>query len=130
MGCYEEARDYALRREQFGRPIASFQLVQRKLSLMLTEITKAQLLAFRLAQLKAAGTATHVHISMAKRNNVAIALQIARTAREILGGIGILDEFQSFRHMCNLESVYTYEGTDDMHLLILGEYITGRSAFA
>lgn len=130
MACYEEARDYALRRHQFGKPIANFQLVQRKLALMLTELTKAQLLAFRLAQLKAAGTATHVHISVGKRNNVAVAMEIARTAREILGGIGIIDENQAFRHMCNLESVYTYEGTDDMHLLILGENITGISAFA
>lgn len=130
MDCYEEARDYALRRIQFGKPIASFQLVQRKLALMLTELTKAQLLAFRLAQLKAAGKLTHVQISVGKRNNVAAAMQIARTAREMLGGIGIIDEHAAFRHMCNLESVYTYEGTDDMHLLILGEHITGHAAFA
>jgi glutaryl-CoA dehydrogenase len=130
MACYEEARDYAIRRIQFGKPIGSYQLVQRKLALMLTELTKAQLLAFRLAQLKAAGTLTHVQVSVAKRNNVAAAMEIARTSREILGGVGILDEFQSFRHMCNLESVYTYEGTDDMHLLILGEHVTGMPAFA
>ena len=130
MACYEEAHTYAGRRIQFGKPIASFQLVQRKLALMLTEITKAQLLCFRLAQLKDAKKATHVQISMAKRNNVEIALDIARTARDILGGVGILDEYQSFRHMCNLESVKTYEGTDDMHLLILGEHITGLPAFA
>lgn len=127
--CYEEARQHAARRIQFGKPIGAFQLVQRKLALMLTELTKAQLLAFRLAKLKQAGRATHVQISMAKRNNVETALEIARTAREILGGIGILGEHQSFRHMCNLESVKTYEGTDDMHLLILGEQITGHSAF-
>ena len=129
MACYEEAREYAAQRVQFGKPIASYQLVQRKLALMLTELTKAQLLAWRLAQLKDAGKATHTQISMAKRNNVAMAVEVARTARDILGGVGILDEYQSFRHMCNLESVKTYEGTDDMHLLILGEHITGISAF-
>jgi glutaryl-CoA dehydrogenase len=129
MACYEEAREYAARRIQFGKPIAGFQLVQRKLALMLTELTKAQLVAWRLAQLKAQGVATHVQISMAKRNNVAMALEIARTARDILGGVGILDEHQCFRHMANLESVKTYEGTEDMHLLIMGEAITGLSAF-
>ena len=128
--CYDEARQHALRRIQFGRPLAAFQLVQRKLALMATELTKAQLMAFRLAQLKANGHATHVQISMAKRNNVETALEIARTAREMLGGIGILGEHQSFRHMNNLESVKTYEGTDDMHLLILGEHLTGIQAFA
>ncbi|MBI3864701.1 MAG: acyl-CoA dehydrogenase family protein [Planctomycetia bacterium] len=130
MACYEEARKYAAQRIQFGKPIAGFQLVQRKLALMLTELTKAQLLTWRLAQLKTAGKATHVQISMAKRNNVAMALEIARTTRDILGGVGILDQYQCFRHMANLESVKTYEGTDDMHLLILGEAITGISAFA
>jgi glutaryl-CoA dehydrogenase len=130
MACFEEARQYAARRIQFGKPIASFQLVQRKLALMLTELTKAQLLAWRLAQLKAAGKATHTQISMAKRNNVETALEIARTTRDILGGVGILDKHQCFRHMANLESVKTYEGTEDMHLLILGEQITGISAFA
>lgn len=130
MACLEEAREYAGRRIQFGKPIASFQLVQRKLALMATELTKAQLLAYRLAQLKDAGQATFWQISMAKRNNVETALEIARTARDILGGVGILDDHQSFRHMCNLESVKTYEGTDDMHLLILGEKLTGISAFA
>jgi glutaryl-CoA dehydrogenase len=129
MTCYDEARAYAGRRIQFGKPIAAFQLVQRKLALMATELTKAQLLAWRLAQLKDAGKATFVQISMAKRNNVAAALEIARTTRDILGGVGILGEHQCFRHMCNLESVKTYEGTDDMHLLILGEKITGISAF-
>lgn len=130
MACFEEARAYALRRVQFGKSIGAFQLTQRKLSLMLTELTKAQLLSFRLAQLKDAGRATHVQISMAKRNNVAIALDIARTTRDLLGGVGILDEFQCFRHMMNLESVKTYEGTDDMHLLILGEKITGIPAYS
>lgn len=130
MACFDEARDYALRRTQFGRPIAGFQLVQRKLALMATELTKAQLLAYRLAKLKDAGKATFWQISMAKRNNVAMALDIARTTRDILGAVGILDEYQCFRHMCNLESVKTYEGTDDMHLLILGETLTGIPAFA
>jgi glutaryl-CoA dehydrogenase len=130
MACYEEARQYAAERVQFGRPIAGFQLVQRKLAEMLTELTKAQLLAFRLAQLKDAGTLTHQQISMAKMNNVAMALEIARTARDILGAVGILDTHQCFRHMCNLESVKTYEGTHDIHLLALGQKITGIGAFA
>lgn len=130
LACYDEARAYALQREQFGRPIASFQLVQAKLARMLTELTKAQLLAFRLAQLKDAGRAKHFHISMAKMNNVKVALDLARTARDILGGVGILDDRQCFRHMCNLESVKTYEGTEDIHLLVLGQQITGIPAFA
>jgi glutaryl-CoA dehydrogenase len=130
MACYDEARQYAMRRMQFDRPIGGFQLVQAKLARMLTEITKAQLLALRLAQLKDAGAAKHYHISMAKMNNVEIALDAARTARDILGAVGILDERQCFRHMCNLESVKTYEGTHDVHLLVLGEQITGMSAFA
>jgi glutaryl-CoA dehydrogenase len=130
MACYDEARQYAMSRVQFGRPIGGFQLVQAKLARMLTEITKAQLLAYRLAQLKDAGTARHYHISMAKMNNVEIALDIARTTRDILGAVGILDEHQCFRHMCNLESVKTYEGTHDIHLLLLGEEITGTPAFA
>ena len=130
MACYDEARQYAMSRVQFDRPIGGFQLVQAKLARMLTEITKAQLLAFRLAQLKDAGTARHYHISMAKMNNVEIALDAARTARDILGGVGILDERHCFRHMCNLESVKTYEGTHDVHLLVLGEQITGMAAFA
>jgi glutaryl-CoA dehydrogenase len=130
MACYDEARQYAMKRVQFDRPIGGFQLVQTKLARMLTEITKAQLLALRLAQMKDAGTVKHYHISMAKMNNVEIALDAARTARDILGGVGILDEHQCFRHMCNLESVKTYEGTHDVHLLILGEQITGMSAFA
>lgn len=129
QACFEEARDYVLHRHQFGKPLASFQLIQRKLALMATEITNAQLVAHRLAQLKDAGQATFVQISLAKRNNVATALNVARMAREILGGVGILDEHVCFRHMCNLESVQTYEGTDDMHLLILGEHLTGIPAF-
>ena len=130
MACYDEARQYAMRREQFGRPIASFQLVQAKLTRMLNEITKAQLLAHRLAQLKDVGAARHYHISMAKMNNVETALDTARAARDILGAVGILDEYQCFRHMCNLESVKTYEGTHDIHLLVLGQQITGMPAFS
>jgi glutaryl-CoA dehydrogenase len=130
MACYDEARQYAMSRVQFDRPIGGFQLVQAKLARMLTEITKAQLLAYRLAQLKDAGTARHYHISMAKMNNVEVALEVARSARDLLGAVGILDEHQCFRHMCNLESVKTYEGTHDIHLLVLGEQITGKSAFA
>ena len=129
MACYDEARQYAIGREQFDRPLASFQLVQAKLARMLTEITKAQLLAFRLAQLKEAGAAKHYHISMAKMNNVEIALDAARTARDILAAVGILDTNQCFRHMCNLESVKTYEGTHDIHVLVLGQEITGTPAF-
>jgi glutaryl-CoA dehydrogenase len=129
MACYDEARSYALDRAQFGKPIASHQLVQAKLARMLTEITKGQLLAYRLAQLKDAGAAKHYHISMAKLNNVEIALDAARTTRDLLGAVGILDSHQCFRHMCNLESVKTYEGTHDIHLLVLGQQITGISAF-
>jgi glutaryl-CoA dehydrogenase len=129
MACFDEARQHAINRIQFGKPIGSFQLTQRKLAIMLTEITKAQLVAYRLAQLKDAGKASPAQISLAKRNNVLTAIEVARTARDILGGVGILDEHQCFRHMCNLESVKTYEGTDDMHLLILGEKITGIAAY-
>jgi glutaryl-CoA dehydrogenase len=129
MACYDEARRYAIRRVAFGRPIGGFQLVQEKLARMATEITKAQLLALRLAQLKDAGTLKPQQISMAKMNNVEIALDVARSARDILGGVGILDEHQCFRHMCNLESVSTYEGTRDIHLLVLGEAITGLPAY-
>nr|MBA2271582.1 acyl-CoA dehydrogenase [Chthoniobacterales bacterium] len=130
MACYDEARQHALRRVQFGRPIGSFQLVQAKLARMLTEITKAQLLAWRVAQLKDSGSVRHYHISMAKMNNVAMALETARTARDLLGAEGILDSHVSFRHMCNLESVKTYEGTEDIHLLVLGQQITGIPAFS
>jgi glutaryl-CoA dehydrogenase len=130
MACYEEARVYAARRIQFGKSIASFQLTQRKLALMVTELTKAQLLALRLGQLKDTGRATPSQISLAKRSNVEMAIEIARFARDILGGVGILDQYQCFRHLCNLESVKTYEGTEDMHLLILGQEITGVAAFS
>jgi glutaryl-CoA dehydrogenase len=129
MDCYESARRYALERIQFGKPIASFQLVQKKLAEMLTEITKAQVLTFRLGQLKNEGKATTAQISMAKRNNVDMALHIAREARQIHGGMGITGEYPLMRHMMNLESVITYEGTHDIHLLILGNEITGISAF-
>ena len=130
MACYDEARQYAGGRVQFGKPISSFQLTQRKLALMLAELTKVQLVALRLGQLKEEGKVTAAQISMAKQNNVAAAIEIARHAREILGGVGILDEHQCFRHMCNLESVKTYEGTEEMHLLILGQEITGIPAFS
>ncbi|RME03418.1 MAG: acyl-CoA dehydrogenase [Planctomycetota bacterium] len=129
MACYREALDYARNRVQFGKPIASFQLVQRKLVYMLTEITKAQLLALQLGRLKDRGELRHTQVSLAKRNNVYHALRIARLARDILGGNGIVDEHHVIRHMCNLETVYTYEGTHDIHTLIVGEDITGFSAF-
>lgn len=129
MDCYVTARNYALERQQFGKPIAAFQLIQKKLAEMLTEITKAQLLAFRLGQLMNMGKATSAQISMAKRNNVEMALTIAREARQILGGNGIVGDYPIMRHMANLESVITYEGTHDIHLLILGAEITGIQAF-
>jgi glutaryl-CoA dehydrogenase len=129
MDCYETARKYAAERIQFGKPIASFQLIQKKLAEMLTEITKAQLLVWKLGLNKDKGTATTSQISMAKRNNVQIALEIAREARQILGGNGITGEFSVMRHMMNLESVVTYEGTHDIHLLILGNEITGIPSF-
>jgi glutaryl-CoA dehydrogenase len=130
MACYDEALRYAKDRIQFDRPIAGFQLVQKKLVWMLTEITKGQLLAYRLGQLKEQGRAKHFHVSMAKMNNVEIALKIARLTRDILGAAGICDDYQCGRHMCNLESVYTYEGTHDIHTLIVGAEATGIPAFA
>jgi glutaryl-CoA dehydrogenase len=129
MDCYESAKKYAIERIQFGKPIASFQLVQKKLAEMLTEITKAQLLNWRLGTLMNEGKATTAQISLAKRNNVQIALEIAREARQIHGGMGITGEYPIMRHMMNLESVVTYEGTQDIHLLILGQHITGIPAF-
>jgi glutaryl-CoA dehydrogenase len=129
MGCYEEALDYAKQRIMFTKPIAGYQLVQNKLVEMLTEITKAQLLTLQLGRLKEAGKATFVQVSLAKRNNVYQALEIARTARDILGANGILNEYSAMRHMCNLESVYTYEGTHDIHMLIVGDHITGIPAY-
>lgn len=129
MDCYESARRYAAERIQFGKPIGAFQLTQKKLSEMLTEITKAQLLAWKVGKMMNEGKAKTVHISMAKRNNVEMALNIAREARQIHGGMGITGEYPIMRHMMNLESVITYEGTHDIHLLILGNEITGIQAF-
>jgi glutaryl-CoA dehydrogenase len=129
IDCYNTALQYALERKQFGKPIASFQLQQKKLAEMLTEITKAQLLAWRLGKLKNENKATPAQISMAKRNNVDMALKIAREARQILGAMGISGDFPIMRHMMNLESVITYEGTHDIHLLITGHDITGIHAF-
>jgi glutaryl-CoA dehydrogenase len=129
MACYESSVDYAKSRVQFGRPIGGFQLVQAKLAQMLTEITKAQLLVWRLGTLKNEGTMRPQQVSLAKRNNVAMALEIARTARDIHGANGILGEYPIMRHMANLESVNTYEGTHDIHTLVLGEDITGIAAY-
>jgi glutaryl-CoA dehydrogenase len=129
MDCYESARKYAIERIQFDKPIASFQLTQKKLAEMLTEITKAQLLNWRLGGLMSEDKASSAQISLAKRNNVEVALKIAREARQIFGGMGITGDYPIMRHMMNLESVITYEGTHDIHLLILGKEITGISAF-
>ncbi|MFN7135676.1 MAG: acyl-CoA dehydrogenase family protein, partial [Myxococcales bacterium] len=129
IACFEAARDYAISRIQFGKPIAAFQLTQQKLVEMLNEIVKAQLVNLRLGQLKDAGRSTHVHVSFAKRNNVHTALEIARSARSILGGNGIIDDYPVIRHMLNLETVYTYEGTHEVHTLVLGRAITGLDAF-
>ncbi len=130
MDCYDSAVRYSKERQQFGRPIGGFQLQQKKLAEMLTEITKAQLLCWRLGVLMNEGKATPAQISLAKRNNVEMALNIAREARQIHGGMGITGEYPIMRHMMNLESVITYEGTHDIHLLILGMEITGENAFA
>lgn len=130
MDCYETARRYTLVRKQFDdRPIASHQLVQEKLAWMITEITKAQLLAIHTGRLKDQGKADPAHISMLKRNNVAIALDCARLSRDLLGANGITDEYPVMRHMCNLETVKTYEGTDHIHALVIGEKVTGIQAF-
>ena len=129
MDCYDTALRYSKERIQFGKPIGAFQLQQKKLAEMITEITKAQLLAFRLGQLKNEDRATSAQISMAKRNNVDMAIKIAREARQMLGGMGITGEYSIMRHMMNLESVITYEGTHDIHLLITGLDITGFNAF-
>jgi glutaryl-CoA dehydrogenase len=130
LDCYDTALRYAQERVQFGRPIAGFQLTQKKLAEMITEITKAQLLAWRLGVLKNEGKATPAQISMAKRNNVDMAIKIAREARQILGGMGISGDYSIMRHSMNLESVITYEGTHDIHLLITGQDITGFNAFS
>jgi glutaryl-CoA dehydrogenase len=129
MACYDCALSYAKERVQFSRPIAGYQLVQEKLVYMVTEITKAQLLALRLMRLKEQKKMSPVQVSLAKRNNCYHALQIARLARDILGGNGIMYEYPISRHMLNLETVYTYEGTHDIHTLIIGQHITGISAF-
>jgi glutaryl-CoA dehydrogenase len=128
--CYETARSYSVTRRQFDdRPIASHQLVQEKLAWMITEITKGQLLAWQVAKLKDAGTVEPAHISMLKRNNVDVALECARISRDLLGANGIMDEYPIMRHMCNLESVKTYEGTEHIHTLVIGERVTGIAAY-
>src|SRR3984893_10902414 len=129
IDCYETALAYAKSRKQFGRPIAGFQLVQEKLVWMVQEITKAQLLALRLTRMMEAGRALPTQISLAKRNNVWMALECARKARDILGAVGITDRYSVIRHVMNLEAVYTYEGTHDIHTLVVGHDITGISAF-
>ncbi|WP_420571870.1 acyl-CoA dehydrogenase family protein [Kordia sp.] len=129
MDCYDTALRYSKERIQFNKPIGQFQLQQKKLAEMITEITKAQLLAWRLGVMREKGTATSAQISMAKRNNVEMALKIAREARQMLGGMGISGEYSIMRHMMNLESVITYEGTHDIHLLITGLDVTGLNAF-
>lgn len=129
MDCYDSALRYSMERIQFGKPIGQFQLTQKKLAEMITEITKAQLLAWRLGMLANEGKATPAQISMAKRNNVQMALEVAREARQIHGGMGITNEYPVMRHMMNLETVITYEGTHDIHLLITGMDVTGLNAF-
>jgi glutaryl-CoA dehydrogenase len=130
MAVYDEALTYTKNRSQFGKPLAGFQLVQRKLAYMVNEITKAQLLCVRLGRLKEEGKATAARVSLAKMNNVNIALEIARLGRDMLGANGTHDEYQVGRHMCNLEAVKTYEGTHDIHTLIIGEDVTGIAAFS
>jgi len=130
MACYNESLEYAKIRKQWDdKPIASHQLIQAKFADMITEITKAQLLALQVGRLKDKGRADFAHVSMLKRNNVKIALDVARAARDILGANGVADEYPIFRHMCNLESVFTYEGTHNMHTLIIGERVTGIPAY-
>jgi len=130
MDCYDTALQYAVTRKQFrDQPIASHQLVQEKLAWMITEISKAQLLILQVGRMKDEGKAQHQHISMAKRNNVWMALECARLSRDVLGANGVADDYPVMRHMMNLESVKTYEGTHDIHTLIIGESVTGISAF-
>ncbi len=129
LACYDEALGYARERVQFSRPIAGYQMVQGKLVEMVGEITKAQLLNWRLGRLKDAGQLRPQQVSLAKRNNVSWARDIARNARDILGANGVTDEYQCGRHMLNLESVYTYEGTHDIHTLVVGQDVTGLAAF-
>jgi glutaryl-CoA dehydrogenase len=130
MACYDEAVSYAKERVMFDRPIGGYQIQQARLADMLTEITKAQLLCVQLGRLKEAGTYSHTQVSLAKRNNVNMACECARETRRLLGASGVLAEYQAMRHLANLESVYTYEGTHDMHTLVLGKAITGLSAFS
>ncbi len=130
ISCYRTALDYAKQRVQFDRPIAQFQLTQEKLVRMFTEITKGQLLALQLGRMKEAGTMEPAHVSMGKMNNVAVARECAQIARAIMGGNGIMGEYPIMRHMCNIESVYTYEGTNEVHMLVLGKHVTGLDAFA
>lgn len=130
MDCYETARQYTIVRKQFDdKPIASHQLVQEKLAWMITEITKAQLLALHTGRLKDQGKLDPAHVSMLKKNNVAMALECARLSRDLLGGNGIMDDYPIMRHMCNLETVKTYEGTDHIHTLVIGERVTGIPAY-
>ncbi len=130
MDCYETARQYTILRKQFDdRPLASHQLVQEKLAWMITEITKAQLLAIQAGRLKDQGKLEPAHISMLKRNNVTIALECARLSRDLLGANGITEEYPIMRHLCNLETVKTYEGTDHIHALVIGERVTGVAAY-
>ncbi len=130
MACYDCARQYTILRKQFGdRPIASHQLVQNELAWMITEITKAQFITLHATRLKDEGRLHHAHVSMIKRNNAEMALKVARRARDLLGANGIIDEYPVFRHMCNLETVKTYEGTHNIHTLVLGSHVTGVSAF-
>ncbi len=130
MACYDCARQYTILRKQFDdRPIASHQLVQNELAWMITEITKAQFITLHATRLKDAGRLNHVHVSMIKRNNAEMALEVARRARDLLGANGITDEYPIFRHMCNLETVKTYEGTHNIHTLIIGSHVTGIQAF-
>jgi len=129
MACYDEALSYTIEREQFGKPIASYQLVQEKLAEMVSQITQAQLLCYRLGQLKDEGKVLHTQVSLAKRNNCRMALNVARMTRDLLGGNGITLDYQAIRHMVNLETVYTYEGTDHIHTLVIGADVTGIQAF-
>jgi len=129
LAVFDEALRYAKERTQFGKPIASFQIQQQKLVWILNEITKGQLMNLRVGRMKEQGRARHYHVSMAKRNNCWVAREAAKLGREILGANGIMDEYQTFRHLVNIESVYTYEGTHDIHTLILGERITGLPAY-
>jgi glutaryl-CoA dehydrogenase len=129
VACFEEALSYSKNRVMFDCPIGGFQLQQERLADMLTEITKAQLVSLHLGRLKDAGKYTPQQVSLAKRNNVSMATDVAREARRLLGAVGILAEYGAMRHMANLESVYTYEGTHDVHTLVLGQAMTGMSAF-